>query len=120
MGVLYSGLADCERAGAACADTDDTKFSVRDLDAWMFLVLTSRTSLKFMETSVSLPCNKKTTFLLCSPSWSALGFCALVKVWSDDICWFRDERSCLIMKVSSFISTGRSSNNVFRLATISH
>jgi hypothetical protein len=74
--------------------------------------------LKFTETSVNFPCSKNTTFLLCSPSWSALGCCARVKVCKEPICWFREERSCLMMDVSSLISTGLSSKSVFRLATV--
>ena len=49
-------------------ETDETKFSVRERDAWMFLVRTSRTSLKLTDTSASRPCSRTTTFLLCSPS----------------------------------------------------
>jgi hypothetical protein len=83
----------------------------------MLLVRTSSTSLKFAETSVSLPCSRKTTFLLCSPSWSALGCCCRLRVWREDICEFREERSRLMMYVSSLISRGRSSKSVLRLAT---
>jgi len=117
-GVLYNGDADCDMAGWTCCDTDDTKFSVRARDAWIFFVRTSRTSLKLADTSVSFPCRRKTTFLLCSPSWSALGCCALESDWREEICWFRDERSCLMMDVNSLISTGRSSKRVFLLATV--
>ena len=120
MGVLYNGDADCDIEGAVCAETEDTKFSVRDRDAWIFLVRTSRTSLKLADTSVSFPCSMKTTFLLCSPSWSAFGCCARDKLCREEICWLRPERSCLMMKVNSLISTGRSSNSVFRLATANH
>jgi len=67
---------------------------------------------------VSFPWSRNTTFLLCSPSWSAFGCCARERVWRDPICWFKDERSCLIIEVNSLISTGRSSNSVFLLATV--
>lgn len=87
----------------------------------MFLVRTSRTSLKLADTSVSFPCKRKTTFLLCSPSWSTPGlegWRLRERVWSWDICPLRAERSCFIMNVSSLISTGRSSKRVFRFATV--
>lgn len=120
VGVWYKGESDCFKEGAARADTEETKFSVREREAWMFFVRTSSTSLKFEETSVSFPCRRKTTFLLCSPSWFCLGFWVLVKLCRELICWFRDERSCLIMKVNSLISKGLSSNSVFRFATARH
>ena len=63
------------------------------------------------------------TFLLCSPSCSA----PLLEAWlccdfdsdcREEICELRDERSCLMTYVSSLISTGLSSNSVFRFATL--
>lgn len=83
----------------------------------MFFVRTSRTSLKLTDTSVNLPCRRKTTFLLCSPSWSAFGCCERESCCREEICWFRAERSCLMIEVSSLISTGLSSNSVFLFAT---
>ncbi len=114
---------------------------MRARDAWIFFVLTSKTSLKLTPTSASLPCRSTTTyktadqrrhtrvttmailtFLLCSPSCSAAprdecGFCDFEIDCKKDICALRDARSCLITKVSSLISLGRSSNRVFLLAT---
>lgn len=87
----------------------------------MFLVRTSRVSLKFAATSATLFCSSRTTFLLCWPSWSwDLGCeecCCEVRDWRPDIWVFRRARSCLMTKVSSLISTGRSSNMAFFLAT---
>lgn len=116
--MLYNGEADWDIDGATWADTEETKFSVRAREAWIFFVRTSRTSLKFADTSVSFPWRRKTTFLLCSPSWSAFGCCARERLCNDEICWFRDERSCLMIEVNSLISTGRSSKSVFLLATV--
>jgi len=68
--VWYSGDSDLELSWN-CEDRDDTlltKFSVRDLLAWMFFVRTSSVSLKFAATSATLFCSSKTTFLLCCPS----------------------------------------------------
>lgn len=69
-GALYRGESD--RWGSNCVwlfdDTEETKFSVRERDAWIFLVRTSKTSLKFAPTSASFPCNMTTTLSLCSPS----------------------------------------------------
>ena len=65
-GVAYSGLADWDCGGMACEETEETKFSVRLLEARMFCVRSSRTSLKLADTSVSFPCSKNTTFLACS------------------------------------------------------
>ena len=118
LGVPYRGEADCWSDGCVCWPTVDMKFSVRDLEAWMFFVRSSRTSLKLSETLLSLPCSRYTTFLLCSPSWSAFGCCCLTRPCSEDICWFSDDRSCLMMNVSSLISTGLSSNSVLRRATV--
>lgn len=50
------------REGCECEDTDDTKFSVLQREAWMFLVRTSRTSLKLTPTSASLPCRRTTIY----------------------------------------------------------
>lgn len=69
--VWYSG--DSEREVSNCeerADTEDVKFAVRSRLAWMFFVLISRVSLKFAATSVILFWRRRTTFLLCWPSWS--------------------------------------------------
>lgn len=119
-GVEYRGEAEGPIGAWVCAAALETKFCVRSRDAWMFFVRTSRTSLKFADTSVSLPWRRKTTFLLCSPSWSAPLFegCKdLERDWREEICWFKLDKSCLIIKVNSLISTGRSSNSVFRFAT---
>ena len=43
------------------AETEDIKVSVRDLEAWIFWVRTSRTSLKLTDTSASFPCSNTTT-----------------------------------------------------------
>lgn len=60
---LYRG--ESERCGskADCDfdDTEETKFSVLDRDAWMFFVRTSRTSLKLAPTSASFPWSITTT-----------------------------------------------------------
>ncbi len=45
-GVPYSGDAECCRVGGTPWETAETKCSVRDRDAAMFLVRTSRISLK--------------------------------------------------------------------------
>lgn len=69
--VWYNG--DSEREVSNCeerADTEDVKFAVRSRLAWMFFVLISRVSLKFAATSVILFWRRRTTFLLCWPSWS--------------------------------------------------
>lgn len=63
------------------------------------------------------------TFLLCSPSCSVAeprdvcDCCDLDIDCKEDIWELREARSCLMTKVSSLISLGRSSNSVFRLAT---
>src|SRR5579862_1831587 len=52
--------------GRECEETDETKFSVRERESWMFFVRTSRTSLKLTETSASLPWRRTTT---CQPEF---------------------------------------------------
>lgn len=105
---------------------------------------TTRLTLKLALTSPSFPCRSKRMFLLFSPSWSGFGCRRLERAWRLRICSFREERSCLMMKVNcvesvtraiwhdvsvpahlrhhprrtSLISTGLSSNSVFFLATV--
>lgn len=103
----------------ACEETEETKFSVLDLEARMFWVRSSRTSLKFADTSVSFPCSKNTTFLACSVCWVDVDadVPGRVSCWRLEMEVLRAERSCLIMYVSSLISRGRSSKRVLRFAT---
>jgi len=117
-GVEYRGEAEGGKE-ECCGWTEEMKFSVREREAWIFLVRTSRTSLKVEETEVSFPCSRKTTFLVCSPSWLAdveLGFKARERVCNWEIWELSEERSCLMMNVNSLISMGRSSKSVLRLA----
>lgn len=102
------------------ADTEETKFSVRDRDSWRFLLRTSRTSLKLIPRSSIPTFSKPTTFALCCPTWSALelGCCARDSVCRDWSWAFRAAQSCLITKVNWLISTGLSSKSVFRFATV--
>ena len=105
--LLYKGEAEVSggRIPEVCEETELTNWSVRLRDAWMFLVRTSRTSLKFTPTSASFPWRSTTTFLLCSPSCSVPlppaavpdeGRLDFWRVCKEEICWFREARSCFI------------------------
>ena len=107
--MLYKGEAEASGGGLMAEGweaTELTNWSVRLREAWMFLVRTSSTSLKLTPTSASLPWRSTTTFLLCSPSCCS-GFPPLPieeeewvwdfwRVCSEEICWLREARSCLI------------------------
>jgi len=114
-----------EFAGAwlAAAAAEDMNCSVLSFDSFMFCVRTSSTSLNVMLVSASLFCKSMTTLLLCSstcfssavlePPWALR---CLTSAWSVAICLLILAMSCLMTKVSSLISTGRSSKSVLRLA----
>lgn len=82
-------------------------------------VRTSRMSWKFVVAEASFVCRSVTTFPRCSSAFSEplAPFCALLNACKSDSCLLMAAMSCLIMYVSSLISTGRSSNSVLRRAT---
>lgn len=84
-----------------------------------FSVLTSRTDLKSLDIEASLDCNDTTIVLewvwICRPPGAPRD---LTKSCSCAICLFRLLMSCLMMYVSSSISTALSSNRDFLFAKI--
>lgn len=80
----------------------------------------SRISWKFVVAPASFVWSKVTTFPRCSSAFS-VPFpprCALLNVCRSDSCLLMAAMSCLMMYVSSLISTGRSSKSVFLRATV--
>lgn len=81
---------------------------------------TSSTCLKSELMLASLACSATTMFEECeSKCFPVVDLrCDLDTSCSRAICWFSEFKSPLMMYVSSWISAGRSSNRVLRLATV--